>query len=58
MFLQGIVLVIDHADVITKFQRAVVVERGKASEIWPNRRLADPPIEINDIRMVFLHEFG
>ena len=58
MFLQGVVLVIDDADVIAVFERAVVVKRGKACEVGANGGLADPPIEIKDVRMIFFDKFG
>ena len=57
MLLHGVVLVVDHSDVIAIFERTVVIERGKAGEIWPDRCLADPPVEVHDIGMIFLHEF-
>ena len=58
MLLHGVVLVIDDADVIAILQRAVVVERRKARQIRPDRCLPDPPVEVHDVGMVFLDEFG
>src|SRR5208283_139653 len=56
--LHGKALVVDHSDMITIFQGAVVIERGNAREIRPDRVLPDPPIEVHDIGMVFLNEFS
>ena len=39
------------------FQGTVVVERGKAGEVGADRSLPDPPVEEDDIGMIFLHQF-
>ena len=57
MVLHGVILVVDDSDMITIFQRAVVVERGKAREVWPDRRLPDPPVEVHDVRMILFNQF-
>src|SRR5579872_60665 len=53
----GIVFVIDHSNVITVLQRTVVVKGGEPGEIWPDRSLSDPPIEVDNVGMIFLHKF-
>src|SRR5205814_1192929 len=57
VILHGIVLEVDYSNVISIFQRTVVVEGGEASEIRTDRSLADPPVEVHDVRMVFLYQF-
>ena len=58
VFLHGVVLVVDDADMVAILERRVVVERGKAGEIRPDRRLADPPIEVHDVGMIILDDLG
>src|SRR5450755_2502831 len=55
--LYGIVLVVDHSNMITVLERTVVVERSKAREVRAERRLPNPPIKVHDIRMIFRHQF-
>ena len=57
MLLHRVVFVVNHANVVAIFQRAVVIERSEPREILPDRRLPDPPVEIHDIGMVFLDQF-
>src|SRR5271157_5361716 len=57
MLLYGIVLVVDHSNVITVLERAVVIKRSKAREVRAERRLPNPPIKAHDIRMIFRHQF-
>lgn len=47
-------LVINNAYMIAVFERGVVVERSETAQAGANGRLADPPIEVNHVRMVFL----
>src|SRR5664279_1142149 len=58
MLLYGIVLVVDHPNIITVLERAVVIERGKAREVRAERRLPNPPVKVHDIWMIFRHQFG
>src|ERR1035438_65328 len=73
VLLHGVVLIIDysnvitilkpnvpvkHTNVITILQGTVVIKRGKAREVRPDRCLADPPVEVDEIGMIFLDEFG
>ena len=58
VLLHSEVLIVDDSDVIPILQGTVVIERSKAGEIRPDRCLADPPVEVDDIGMIFLDEFG
>jgi len=58
VLLHSVVLVVDDSDVIAVLQGTVVIERSKACEIRPDRSPADPPVEVHDIRVIFLDEFG
>src|SRR6266478_4154231 len=49
VFLESVVFVIDHPDVVAVLKRGVVVEGGETGEVGTNVRLADPPVEIHDI---------
>src|SRR5689334_4252341 len=57
VFLHGIVLIIDYSDVVTVLERTVVVKGGELGEIWPYQSLSDPPIEVDNVGMIFLHNF-
>ncbi len=56
MLFHGVELVIDHTDGAAG-RSIVVIERGELHEVPANRRLADPPIEIEDVGLVFRHDF-
>jgi hypothetical protein len=57
MFIHGVIFAIDHANVIAIFERTIVVESGKAGQIRTDGSLANPPIEINDVRVILFDEF-
>ncbi len=48
----------EDVDRVTPYQGRVVIERCKAGEIRPDRCLPDPPVEVHDVGMIFLDEFG
>ena len=54
LFLHGVIFVVDHAHRRPALERFVVIERREASEIFAHGRLADPPIKINDVRVILL----
>ena len=56
MLVHGIVLVVDHSDVISVLERTVVVESRKAGEIRTDRGLPDPPVEVHDVGVIFLDQ--
>src|SRR5580698_6032881 len=58
VLLHGIVLVIDDAYVVAMMERVVVIEGRKLSEVIPQPRLADPPVEVHNVRMIFLDNLG
>ena len=58
VFLHSVVLVIDDPNMVAIFERSVVVERGEASQVCAHGRLADPPVEVHDVGMIFLDDFG
>src|ERR1017187_1155202 len=55
--LNGIVLIVNHSNMIAVLQRTVVIERGKARKIRAEPRLPNPPIKVHNIRMIFGHQF-
>src|SRR6267378_3532385 len=58
LLLHGEILVVDDADAGTVLKRGVVVEGGEARQVFADRGLTDPPIEIDDLRLVLQDDFS
>src|ERR1700722_4381262 len=56
MLLERVVLVVD--DRSPSVLRLVVIERSKLSQPISERGLGDPPIEINEVGMIFVYDLG